>query len=310
MDKCSICGGDEFKILGAARLDAAGAFDISRCGSCGVIGFSPLPTRAELSAFYSASYYDFDPGREEGKGRVFSRRLTQWKKNGTFLDIGCAEGFFLKGIRDSCGWKVMGLEFGGSAARNAREELGLDVYNGELDEAGFEHEAFDFININNVLEHVRDPFGMLTICRTLLKPGGMIRLSVPNGLNDSRTLIDYCAQEGKPAFSHKGHIFFFPAKTLLYMIERAEFKIVKKKTYGFKRGLRNAGIIPRKKAWRENHARNAPFSGDMPVKAAARSNQQRRPDIYYRWRFFSSELAMLPGLWKYGLDFIFILTPV
>ena len=111
--------------------------------------------------------------------------------DGDFLDVGCATGFFLNGIKMHSAWEVYGTDFGEDAVRVAREGLGLDVRLGELSDIGFDDAFFDYIHVNNVLEHVRDPVVLLRECRRIIKPDGKLFLSVPNGRNDSLDLIAF-----------------------------------------------------------------------------------------------------------------------
>lgn len=283
-------------------------YDLMKCGACGTSFCHPLPADEDLARFYSASYYDFDPDRERGKGMAFARHLSRIAPTGRFLDVGCATGFFIDGIRNHSRWAVSGIDLGESAVRHARDTLGLDVRLGELQESDFDDRSFDYIHVNNVLEHVRDPVALLRACRRLITGTGRMHLSVPNGANDVLTLVAYHRQEEMPAFSHKGHIYFFPAGALLRMIADAGFTIERRRTHGFKRGLRNAGILPRKRGWKAAHRPRAlePATGGA-VKPAPRG--RARPDIYYRWRFLSGRWSMVPGLHRYGLDFHFLLRP-
>ena len=73
------------------------------------------------------------------------------------------------------------MEFSPEAVAYARGELGLDVLAGDLQDAGYPDEFFDYVHVNNVLEHVLDPVGLLTECRRILKPGGRFHLAVPTG---------------------------------------------------------------------------------------------------------------------------------
>lgn len=310
MRKCPICEDrSEKRLLCKVNIIYGTVFDLAECQGCGLIYVDPMPTPEQLSVFYSASYYDFDREREEGKGLAFARRLKRGKKQGRFLDVGCATGFFINGIRQSSDWEVYGTDFGESAVRFAREQLHLDVRYGDLANAGFPDAYFDYVHVNNVLEHVLDPVSLLRECRRVIKPDGVFFLSVPNGFNDSRDLIDFYKTEGKPARSKNGHIFFFPARTLLMLIDDAGFVIRKKKTYSMKRGFRSIGYLPRKKDWKRDYfPREAPevrVNSDVVVP----ERPARHSNFYHRYRFIQGNLQMVPGLHKSGLDFLFLMTP-
>jgi SAM-dependent methyltransferase len=310
MSSCPVCdSGAEAAFLAKVDLAYGVDHDLVGCPACGVIRFDPLPSAEQLERFYAAPYYDFDRSREEGKGMAFAGRLTRWRRTGRFLDVGCATGFFINGIREHSEWEVHGVDFGGSAVRYAREQLGLEVRHGELTRAGYADGFFDYIHVNNVLEHVVDPVAMLRECRRIVRPDGRVYLSVPNGANDSRELIDYYKEERRPAHSHKGHLFFFPGDTLVAMFERSGFDAIQKKSYGHKRGLRNLGKLPRKKNWKDAYRPPTvpgprPDAGEIVI-----AGGKKRPSWYYRYRFFESGLRMLPGLHGTALDFMFLLQP-
>ncbi|MBI4719983.1 MAG: class I SAM-dependent methyltransferase [Chitinivibrionia bacterium] len=311
MNACPVCGsmsGSPPRARICLGLDAV--FELVECALCGCFFCDPLPTGEQLARCYSASYYDFDPRREEGKGMAFARRLSRIRGAGAILDVGCAAGFFINGIKMRSQWEVYGIDFGESAVRYAREELNLNVRCGELAEADYPARSFDYIHVNNVLEHVRDPVGLLAACKRMLKHDGILHLSVPNGANDVLGLLEFHRQEDRPAFSHKGHICFFPARTLLRMIEAAGFTAVRARTHGFKRGMRNAGILPKKRNWKASHEPRNPAPGGAPGEDGGRISPpvgRAHSELYYRWRLSMDYLKMAPGLHRFGLDFLLLL---
>lgn len=310
MSECPICtSASQKRFLGKVNLIYGTEFDLVECPDCGVIRFHPLPTPAQLAVFYSAPYYDFDRSREEGKGMAFAKRPRGWKQAGKFLDVGCATGFFINGIQNHSQWEVYGTDFGESAVRFARSKLGLDVRQGDLADALFPDAYFDYVHVNNVLEHVLDPVSLLRECRRVVKPDGILFLSVPNGFNDSLDLIDFHKMENKPARSKNGHIFFFPARTLISLIERSGFEIEKKKTYSLKRGFRSIGYLPRKKDWKRDHFPKESPETQVGTEITIPDKPKKHSDIYYKYRFIQGNLQMVPGLYKFGLDFLFILRP-
>ena len=310
MSRCPVCSDEkEKRFLCKVNLVYGTTYDLVECKECGVIFFFPLPTVAELALFYSASYYNMDRYREEGKGMAFAQHLKRWKTSGKFLDVGCATGFFINGIKKHSAWEVHGTDFGESAVRFAREMLHLDVQQGNLVDIHFPDASFDYVHVNNVLEHVLDPVTLLTECRRIIKPDGVFFLSVPNGFNDSLDLIDFYRMEHLPARSKNGHIFFFRDRTLLKLFDDIGFVVGKKKTYSLKRGMRSIGYLPRKSDWKTDLTPRASAEilaspeVSIPVQKGGHSN------FYYKFRFIQGELQKIPGLHKFGLDFLFILHP-
>lgn len=307
-NSCPICSDTlSKKFLSKVNLIYGTEYHLVECYHCGGIFFDPLPTTEQLATFYSAAYYDFDPWREQGKGMAFARRLSAWKTTGRLLDVGCATGFFIYGIKNHSQWEVVGTDFGESAIRFAKEKLGLNVFHGDLAEIHFPDEYFDYIHVNNVLEHVPNPVSLLSECRRILKSDGIFYLSVPNGAVDSRDLIDFYTEEQLPARSKQGHIFFFQKKTLLYLFEKFGFTVIKAETYSIKRGLRSIGILPRKTDWKKDYfPRTEPESLHLHSEVTI-PNKKKHSDFYYRFRFVQGNLQHVPGLHNVGLDFLFLL---
>jgi len=98
-----------------------------------------------------------------------------------------------------------------------------------------------------------NPLSLLKECKRIIKPDGYFFLSVPNGYNDSRNLKDFYKSENTPAHSKNEHIFFFPRTTLLMLFDNIGFLIIRKKTGSIKRGLRNIGVLHKKKNWKQQY---------------------------------------------------------
>ena len=94
------------------------------------------------------------------------------------LDVGCGNGNFLEFARRA-GWQVRGLDFDPVAVAAARAR-GLDVLEGTIKLLDCESECYDRITLSHILEHVYDPWEILSSCYRLLKPGGVLWLETPN----------------------------------------------------------------------------------------------------------------------------------
>ena len=97
---------------------------------------------------------------------------------GRLLDVGCAAGFSLIAAEQR-GWQAEGLEFSGFCVDYA-QGLGLNVQQGTLKNYQRSAETFDAITMWDYLEHSPEPLDDLKICERLLRPGGVIFLSIPN----------------------------------------------------------------------------------------------------------------------------------
>ena len=304
---CGAAGGAE--ALCEATLGYGTLFRLVECAECGVRHLDPLPSVEQLQNFYRAEYYGSDWYKQQGWGKAFARSVLAGRAPGRFLDVGCGLGYFIDGVRKSSGWEVYGVEFSESAVGYARTELGLDVRQGELSRAGFGENFFDYVQIRNVLEHVTDPVGLLRECRRILKPSGTLHLFVPNGSVDSLDLIRYGREEGRPALSKSGHVFFFPARTLRRMFDETGFTLERGGTYGIRRGLASLKLWPRSARWKKYYA---PKEGAAPAAeegAIRLPKKKNRPDLYYRYRLLRMQLRTLPGMRRFGLDYELLLRP-
>ena len=103
--------------------------------------------------------------------------------SGSFLDIGCGEGWALDYFQRQ-GWEVLGLDFSSFSLEKfhpaLRERLRTgDLYE-EVQNLVATDQQFDVLWLDNVLEHVLEPADLLRQCRALIKPDGVLVVDVPN----------------------------------------------------------------------------------------------------------------------------------
>jgi len=100
------------------------------------------------------------------------------KSGGKLLDVGCGSGIFLSLARKA-GWEVVGLDPDPLAVVYAAKP-GVPVFQGGIEHFEGRSELFDVITLDHVIEHVHEPVKVLTLCHSLLKPGGQLWLETPN----------------------------------------------------------------------------------------------------------------------------------
>lgn len=299
---CPACGRrDPFRPYCPASFLAGDERTILECPDCRLSVLWPLPGARELSAYYHRGYYDFNRSNEEGSGRVWARKLRRLQERGRFLDVGCATGFFIHGIRQGCAWEVHGVETGREAAVFARRKMGLDVKSVPLEKARYPGGYFDVIHLSNVVEHVPDPAGFMTETARILKPGGRVFLTIPNGLIDRLGYLDHYRRTGKAGASKDGHLYFFGPRALEAVARASGLRIEQAGSSGLKRTLRTMGFWPRRRGW------EGAYSGIRP--AASRSIEDSiqaghpRPDLYYWFRNEVLGRLRWPGLAPWAYDF-------
>jgi SAM-dependent methyltransferase len=107
------------------------------------------------------------------------RSIPAFIENGAILDVGSGLGTYLLLLK-ALGWRVHGIEPGRNAARYAKDHFGLDVKSGYFEDAAFPENHFDVITMWHSLEHFSDPRSILLKANSLLKPGGVMLVGVPN----------------------------------------------------------------------------------------------------------------------------------
>lgn len=192
---CPMCGAEASAPLvrtGDLLFPGDAEFQLVSCSHCGHIYQNPRPTPAAIGSFYPEAYHPFLSAIEDEASplrrldRAFGLRMrcqavqrAAGRRPGRLLDVGCATGVFLDGMR-RLGWAVQGVEPSAYAAGYARRRFGLEVFEGLLEEARLPEATFDAITMWDVLEHVHEPRPVLAELARLLRPGGLLVLSLPN----------------------------------------------------------------------------------------------------------------------------------
>lgn len=146
-------------------------------------------------------------------------QLPPYTESGHLLDVGCGGGTYLSAMR-KLGWNVEGVEPGHSGCEACRAQ-NIQVHEGTLEDANLPSESFDFIRFEHVLEHVPEPLPTLKEAKRILKPGGTIRVMVPNMRSiPARWFGTYWYHLDTPR-----HLFWFSADTITLLAKETGLKI-------------------------------------------------------------------------------------
>ena len=145
--------------------------------------------------------------------------------SGRVLEIGCAGGLTLEYLRRNFDCDAVGLDYSEEAAGMARAR-GFDVRVCDLNsqELPFDTGEFDYILIGDVLEHLYDPWKVLTAVTRILKDDGTILLSIPNVKHYS--LLKHLILRDRWEYTESGlldvtHIRFFTLKSIRGLLSRS-----------------------------------------------------------------------------------------
>ncbi len=147
-------------------------------------------------------------------------KVVPYRGRGRFLDVGCGSGQELAYQRQF-GLTASGVELSPAAARAAREQYGLDVRAGTLEEAGFPDRSFDAIHLSHVFEHLPNPAAALQEMARILDADGLVILKIPNAAGASaKRFGPYWLGWDAPR-----HLSHFEPATIRALLERHGFVI-------------------------------------------------------------------------------------
>jgi 2-polyprenyl-3-methyl-5-hydroxy-6-metoxy-1,4-benzoquinol methylase len=134
------------------------------CDVCGVIFSNPIyPENVLIEQYRDAEYIMEEQTsnylvayREE-----FMRTLEAAGKIDSLLEVGCADGYFLRVAKDMGIPNICGIEPGKDAVEKADDDLRHLIYNGVFHEGLYEENSFDMVCMFQVLDHVVDPLNVM-----------------------------------------------------------------------------------------------------------------------------------------------------
>jgi SAM-dependent methyltransferase len=146
------------------------------------------------------------------------------------LEFGCASGYMSQVLRDRLGASVVGIELDAEAARLAVAHCDR-ILIGDAEELDFEAELggerFDAVLFADVLEHLRDPAGLLRRVRPLVAESGVVVASIPNVAHASvrLALLGGSFRYREEGLLDEGHLRFFTREGVQDLFESSGYLI-------------------------------------------------------------------------------------
>jgi SAM-dependent methyltransferase len=148
------------------------------------------------------------------------RESIPFRGAGRILDVGCGSGKMLVDLREQ-GWGVYGVDFSPVAVDYAKGQHGLDVRLGDLFQAGYQDGFFDVVMFNHSLEHIYNPLETLQEANRIMKPGGLLLISIPNaGGLEAKMFGKWWVQWDTPR-----HLYHFTKATMRRLVTNAGFRL-------------------------------------------------------------------------------------
>lgn len=99
------------------------------------------------------------------------------------LDAGCGDGFYLHLLSNLGKFELVGLDSEPRALKSATKNLKgrrVKLIEGNILKMPFKNNSFDKIVCSEVLEHLQDDLTSLKELKRVLRPGGVLMITVPN----------------------------------------------------------------------------------------------------------------------------------
>jgi SAM-dependent methyltransferase len=246
-DACPVCGEGAHRVLRSLPFAApevweflesyyagripkqdveGGLYEIRRCEACGFLwqawhldaqGMQRLyeewiSAEESLAKKTRAGVALFDAYAREAS--AIAHRLGRRPGEIRVLDFGMGWGAWCR-MAQAYGYDVAGFELSQRRCDYARAQ-GIRVID-SLDALG----RYGFINCHHALEHVPDPFDTIARLVRALEPGGILRVSVPDGRGIAELLRRPEWRAGKDALHPLEHLNAFTPDTLERLLQRA-----------------------------------------------------------------------------------------
>lgn len=148
----------------------------------------------------------------------------------SILDIGCGDGWLARQLKLTRTCSVTGIEMNTSSGEKASKILNK-VFIQDIEQFSFPFtkKSFDCIILGDILEHLKNPWGILQKLVWFLKDDGFIIISIPN-IGHYTTLLSLF--KGKFEYTNEGildktHLRFFTLQGICDLLEKADLKPVR-----------------------------------------------------------------------------------
>ncbi len=190
------------------------------------------------------------------------------------LDMPCGRGFYLNMLRYASGCRLVGAELDWPVLLKAQQNVGhlpdISLNNANIYALPYADNVFDSVILSEILEHIEDDVAGLREIYRVLKPGGVVAITVPNAnypfwwdpINKSlETVLNTHIGSGPLAGIWANHVRLYTADQLRSSVLAADFVVEEERAfthysfpfihnlvYGFGMPLLESGLLPSKMA--------------------------------------------------------------
>lgn len=231
VEQCPLCGNADFTLI-AEKDRYAIPLRTVVCDRCGLIFTYRRMTAASARIFYSEYYRHIyegvaNPTREslEERYRIQEHgRIPKFLRPGSVIvEIGSGGGWNLVRFHKK-GFKHYGFDYDERYLKFGREEHGLDLRYGGVDEAKALGLLADYVILTHVLEHTTEPLGFVASLQEIMKDRAILTISLPS----ASLLILGGGTVGHDLLGtlQNAHNFLFDEYTLRFLARMGGYEIV------------------------------------------------------------------------------------
>lgn len=234
---CTACGESGGKVA----FEKFG-FQFKVCSRCRTIYMSPRPSETLMADYYTNSEnyaywakYIFpasEASRREKIHKPWLDRVVNYCQQfgvprGTLVEVGPGFGTFASVATESGQFKrVLAIEPTPEMAAACRDR-GVAVIQRRIEEVSEEINGADVLVAFEVIEHLFEPRRFIGQCARLLRPGGLLVVSCPNGQG-----FDIAMLGARALAVDAEHVNLFNPESLSGVLRRSGFKVMEASTPG------------------------------------------------------------------------------
>jgi ubiquinone/menaquinone biosynthesis C-methylase UbiE len=207
-------------------------FTLLRCPACRFRFVGDPLSDDELKIYYREHYategeenyrrIQRDNGRR-GAARLerMARRMGRSIVGQQAIDVGAGYGYLVQALRDR-GVDAVGIDPSESCVSYGCEKLGIPLSQRSLEEVEADGQRYDIVTLGDVIEHISQPVELLSACRSILKPDGLLVIKTDHFESTAAQLMGLSFYRLTPV----EHISLFTPTTLSTAARRAGFECV------------------------------------------------------------------------------------
>jgi 2-polyprenyl-3-methyl-5-hydroxy-6-metoxy-1,4-benzoquinol methylase len=234
---CTACG----ESGGTAAFEKFG-FEFRVCPRCRTIYMSPRPSEALMADYYAHSenyvywakhiFPASEASRREKIHKPWLERIVNYCQRfgvprGTLVEVGPGFGTFASVATESGQFRrVLVVEPTPGMAAACRER-GVVVVPRRVEEVSDEIDGADVLVAFEVIEHLFEPRRFIAQCARLLRPGGLLVISCPNGQG-----FDIAMLGARALAVDAEHVNLFNPESLSGLLQRSGFEVLEASTPG------------------------------------------------------------------------------